>query len=57
MTEASHVGDLMTRLALSHPHISFQFINNGQSKLHTSGNGKLKDVIYISMDVISQQIF
>ena len=35
MTEASHVGDLMTRLALSHPHISFQFINNGQSKLHT----------------------
>ena len=46
MTEASHVGDLLTRLALSHPHISFQFINNGQSKLHTSGNGKLKDVIY-----------
>ena len=46
MTEASHVGDLMTRLALSHPEISFQFINNGQSKLHTSGNGSLKDVIY-----------
>ena len=46
MTEASHVGDLMTRLALSHPEVSFQFINNGQSKLHTSGNGNLKDVIY-----------
>lgn len=46
MTEASHVGELMTRLALSHPEISFQFINNGQSKLHTSGNGKLRDVIY-----------
>ena len=46
MTEASHVGDLMTRLALSHPEISFQFINNGQSRLHTSGNGNLKDVIY-----------
>lgn len=46
MTEASHVGELMTRLALSHPEISFQFINNGQSKLHTSGNGQLKDVIY-----------
>lgn len=46
MTEASHVGDLMTRLALSHPDISFQFINNGQSKLHTSGNGNLRDVIY-----------
>ena len=46
VTEASHVGDLMTRLALSHPKISFQFINNGQSKLHSSGNGNLKDVIY-----------
>lgn len=46
VTEASHVGDLMTRLALSHPEISFQFINNGQSKLHSSGNGNLKDVIY-----------
>lgn len=46
MTEASHIGDLLSRLALSHPEISFQFINNRQSKLHTSGNGKLKDVIY-----------
>ncbi len=46
MTEASHIGDLMMRLALSHPEISFQFINNGQSKIHTSGNGQLKDVIY-----------
>lgn len=46
MTEASHIGDLLSRLALSHPEISIQFINNRQSKLHTSGNGKLKDVIY-----------
>lgn len=46
MTEAGHIGDLMTRLALSRPEISFHFINNGQSKIHTSGNGNLKDVIY-----------
>lgn len=46
MTEASHISDLLTRLALSHPDISFRFINNGQAKLHTSGNGKMKDVIY-----------
>ncbi len=46
MTEASHVGDLLTRMALSHPEISFVFIQNGQSKMHTSGNGSLKDVIY-----------
>ena len=46
MTEGSHVGDLMTRLALSRPDISFRFVNNGQVRLHTSGNGNLKDVIY-----------
>ena len=46
MTEASHVGDLVTILALSHPEVSFRFINNGQVKLHTSCNGNLKDVIY-----------
>lgn len=46
MTEAGHVGDLMTRLALSRPEISFQFVNNGMSRLHTSGNGNLRDVIY-----------
>ena len=44
--ETAAVNGLMQHLALSHPDISFQFINNGQSKLHTSGNGKLKDVIY-----------
>lgn len=46
MTEASHVSELMTRLSLSHPEVSIQFISNGQEKLHTSGNGKLKDIIY-----------
>lgn len=46
MTEAGHVQDLLMRLALSHPEVSFAFINNGQTKMRTSGNGKLKDVIY-----------
>lgn len=46
MTEAGHVQDLMTRLSLSHPEVGFLFLNNGQEKLRTSGNGKLKDVIY-----------
>lgn len=46
MTEAGHIQDLLMRLALSHPEVSIQFINNGQEKLRTSGNGKLKDVIY-----------
>ena len=46
MTEAGHISDLLTRLALSHPEISIEFINNRQSKLHTSGNGQMKDAIY-----------
>ena len=46
MTEAGHVQDLLMRLALSHPEVAFTFINNGQTKIRTSGNGKLKDVIY-----------
>lgn len=46
MTEAGHVQDLLTRLALSHPEVAIRFVNNGQEKLRTSGNGKLKEVIY-----------
>lgn len=46
MTEAGHVQDLLMRLELSHPEVAFTFINNGQTKMRTSGNGKLKDVIY-----------
>ena len=45
-TEAGHVQELLIRLALSHPEIAIRFINNGQEKLRTSGNGNLKDVIY-----------
>ena len=45
-TEAGHVQDLLIHLALSHPEVAFLFKNNNQEKLRTSGNGKLKDVIY-----------
>ena len=37
---------MVEKLALSHPDISFKFINNNQTKLHTSGNGNRKDIIY-----------
>lgn len=46
VTEASHISELIEKLALSHPYISFRFINNGQTRLFTSGNGVLKDIIY-----------
>ena len=45
-TEAGYINSLMQYLALSHPDISFRFINNNQNKLHTTGNMKLKDIIY-----------
>ncbi len=46
MTEGSYINDLVLRLALSHPEIAFKLIINGQTKLDTTGNGKLKDVLY-----------
>jgi len=45
-TEGGYVADLMEHMALSRPDISVKFVNNGQVKFHTSGNGDLKEVIY-----------
>ena len=46
MTEAGYVSSYMEQLDLSHQDISFKFMVNGQTKLHSSGNASLKDVIY-----------
>ena len=46
MTEANYIHTLMEQLALSHPEISFKYIQNRQVKLHSSGNYSVKDVIY-----------
>ena len=46
MTEAGYISDLIERMALSHPEIAFKFINNNQTRMFTSGNGNLKDIIY-----------
>ena len=45
-TEAGYISGLIERMSLSHPDIAFRFINQKQTKLSTSGNGNLKDVIY-----------
>ena len=45
-TEAGYVSSVMEHLCMSHPDISFRFINNNQPRLQTVGNGNLKDVIY-----------
>lgn len=46
VTEGNYISDLMERLALSHPDVSFKFISSGQTKMHTSGNSEEKDIIY-----------
>lgn len=45
-TEAGYVSDIIEKIALSHPEIAISFKSNGKVKIHTSGNGNLKDVIY-----------
>lgn len=45
-TEAGYISDIVEHIALSHPEVSFKFISNNQTKLHTSGNHQLKDIIY-----------
>ncbi|MBQ9609580.1 MAG: DNA mismatch repair endonuclease MutL [Lachnospiraceae bacterium] len=46
MTEGSYINDLVLKLALSHPEISFKLIANGKTSISTAGNGNIKDNIY-----------
>ena len=46
MTEGNYIQELLERLALSNPSISFRFISNGKDRFATAGNGNLKDTIY-----------
>lgn len=46
MTEAGYISDLMERLIVSHPEVSFKFIINNQVKLQSSGNNNTKDILY-----------
>lgn len=43
--EGSLINDIITRLALANPKISFKLYNNHKKILHTFGNGDFKDVI------------
>lgn len=45
-TEGGYVSALVEHLALSHPDISFKYIMNNQTKLHTSGNHKIRELVY-----------
>lgn len=45
-TEGSYITELIEKMALSHPNVAFKYINSGRTKLQTSGNGQVKDIIY-----------
>ncbi len=45
-TEGSYILEMMEKIALSHPDISFQFISDNRSKFNTSGSGDLLEVIF-----------
>ncbi|MCI8668241.1 MAG: DNA mismatch repair endonuclease MutL [Lachnospiraceae bacterium] len=45
-TEGSYISAVVEHIALSHPEVSIRFISSGNSRLHTAGNNKLKDIIY-----------
>ena len=44
--EAGYITDLMQRLVMGYPNLSFRYISNGREMITTSGNGDLKAVIY-----------
>ena len=46
VTEGNYIAELVSRLAVSHPEISFQFINQGKTVLYTSGKGNARDAVY-----------
>lgn len=45
-TETSYIVEMMEKIALSHPDISFQLITDNRSRFHTTGSGDLLDVIF-----------
>ncbi|MBP3039518.1 DNA mismatch repair endonuclease MutL [Bacillaceae bacterium Marseille-Q3522] len=44
-TEAGNISDIVNRLALSHPDISFRLLHNGRNLLQTNGNGDIRQVL------------
>ena len=44
--EGSYVSEIVNRLALAHPNISFTYINNGVEILRTMGDGNLKNTVF-----------
>ena len=57
-TEAGYIEDVITRLAIIHPEISFKYINNNKCIIQTTGNGDIKAAILnvFGKDIASELI-
>lgn len=57
-TELGHVTDVVNRLAMAHPDISFRLRHHGKQLLYTSGNGDVRHVLaaIYGMDVAKKMI-
>lgn len=44
-TELGNITDIVNRLALAHPDISFRLVHNDRKLLHTNGNGDVRQVL------------
>ncbi len=52
-TEGNYITEIVERLALSNPSVSFRYLSGGTEKLVTAGNGRLSDTIF---EVYGRQI-
>lgn len=57
-TELGHVTDVVNRLAMAHPDVSFRLRHHGKQLLYTSGNGDVRHVLaaIYGMDVAKKMV-
>ena len=57
-TEAGYIEDVITRMAIIHPEISFKFVSNNKQIINTTGSGDIKLAVYniFGKDIASELI-
>jgi DNA mismatch repair protein MutL len=57
-TELGNITDVVNRLALAHPEVSFRLVHNGRKLLHTAGNGNVQQVLasIYGMNIVKKMI-
>jgi DNA mismatch repair protein MutL len=53
-TEAGYIEDVVIRISLANPDISFKYINNGKTVIQTTGKSDLKSTIF---DIFGKEIY